>query len=190
MDGDEAPVGALADVCRTHGALLVVDEAHGVLGPEVPSDLDLLRVGTMSKALGSLGGVVAGPQTFIDLLVNRARPFIFSTALSPADVAAAHAALDVVRSEEGAALQRRLRELIDRLVPGHPSPIIPVVIGDEDDAMKASAALLDRGILVPAIRPPTVAPGTSRLRVALSAAHTDEMLDALLEGLNQIGVTP
>lgn len=188
MDGDEAPIEALADVCRTHGALLVVDEAHGVLGPDVPADLDVLHVGTMSKALGSLGGVVAGPQSFVDLLVNRARPFIFSTGLSPADVAAAHAALDVICSDEGAALVQRLRDVIDRLLPGHPSPIVPIVIGDEDEAMKASAALLDRDILVPAIRPPTVAPGTSRLRVALSAAHTDEMLDALVAGLHDIGL--
>ena len=144
----------------------------------------------MSKALGSLGGVVAGPASFVELLVNRARPFIFSTGRSPADVAAAHAAVDVVRSPEGAALEHHLRRLVDRLVPGHPSPIVPIVIGDEEEAMKASAALLDRGILVPAIRPPTVAPGTSRLRVALSAAHTDEMLDALVAALDDIGARP
>lgn len=188
MDGDVAPVDAIADVCRRHDALLVVDEAHAVLGPEIPTDLDVLRVGTLSKTLGSLGGVVAGPRLHLDLLVNRARSFIFSTGLSPADTAAAHAAMDIVRGPSGADLLARLRAVVDRVSPGHPSPIVPIVIGDEDDAMKASAALLERDILVPAIRPPTVAPGTSRLRVALSAAHTDAMIDALVQALDEIGV--
>lgn len=190
MDGDVAPIDEIATVCRRAGALLVVDEAHAVLGPEVPTDLDVLRVGTLSKTLGSLGGVVTGPAPLIDLLVNRARSFIFSTALSPADVAAAHAAMEIARGPEGTALCRRLRCTIDRVAPGHPSPIVPIVLGEEAASMAAAAALLDRDILVPAIRPPTVAPGTSRLRVALSAAHTDEMIDALLRSLDEIGVTP
>jgi 8-amino-7-oxononanoate synthase len=96
MDGDEAPVDALAEVCDRHGALLVLDEAHAVLGPAAPSGA--LRVGTLSKALGALGGFVAGPRPVIDLLVNAARPFIFSTAPTPADTAAALAALGVLRS--------------------------------------------------------------------------------------------
>ncbi|WP_436795208.1 aminotransferase class I/II-fold pyridoxal phosphate-dependent enzyme [Actinospongicola halichondriae] len=188
MDGDVAPVADLVDVCRRHGALLVVDEAHAVLGPDVPVGGDVVRVGTLSKALGSQGGVVAGPAPIVDLLVNRARSFIFSTGLSPADVAAAGAAMAIVQSPAGNELTCRLREVIDRVLPGHPSPIVPIVIGDEHDAMAAAAALLERGILVPAIRPPTVAPGTSRLRVALSAAHTDEMIDALLAAFDEIGV--
>ncbi len=188
MDGDVAPVGDIADVCRRHQALLVVDEAHAVLGPDVPTDLDVLRVGTLSKALGSLGGVVAGPAPLIDLLVNRARPLIFSTGLGPADVAAAHAAMDIARGPEGDELRCRLRRTIDRVAPGHPSPIVPLVLGREEDAMAAAASLLERGILVPAIRPPTVPAGTSRLRVALSAVHTDEMIDALVEALADVGV--
>src|SRR5207302_2359256 len=128
---------------------------------------------TLSKTLGSLGGFVAGPRAFIELLVNRARPFIFTTASTPADTAAALAALRVLRSSEGDALKARLSRHVERIAPGHPSPIIPVVLGDERRALAASAALLERGLLVPAIRPPTVAPGTSRLRIALSAAHTD-----------------
>lgn len=190
MDGDVAPVAELADVCAQNGALLVLDEAHSVLGPEVPAagPADVLRVGTLSKTLGSLGGWVAGPAPFIDLLVNSARSFIFTTALSPADAGAALAAVGIVRSPEGAALLARLRELVDRLRPGHPSPIVPIVLGDEDRAMKAAAALLELGVLVPAIRPPTVPPGTSRLRVALSAAHTDEMLDQLLRALDTLGL--
>ena len=181
MDGDEAPVDALAEVCRRHGALLVLDEAHSVLGPDVPPDA--VRVGTLSKALGSLGGFVAGPRAVVDLLVNAARPFIFSTAPTPADGAAALAALRIVRSAEGDALVARLRAHVERLRPGHPSPIVPVVLGDEDVAMKASHDLLEQGLLVPAIRPPTVAPGTSRLRVALSAAHTDAEVEALAAAL-------
>ncbi len=168
----------------------MLDEAHTVLGPDAPTDIDgleVVRTGTMSKTLGSLGGWVAGPAPIIDLVVNRARSFIFTTALTPADTAAALAALAVVRSPEGAALVARLRQVVDRVRPGHPSPIVPIILGDEDRAVAASAALLDAGVLVPAIRPPTVAPGTSRLRVALSAAHTDEMVDRLLAGLERLG---
>jgi len=185
MDGDVAPVDGLAERCRDRGALLVLDEAHAVLGPEPPAleGLDLLRVGTLSKALGSLGGFVAGSRAFMDLLVNRARSFIFTTGLSPADAGAALAAVQLCRGEEGERLRARLRVVIDQVVPGAPSPIIPIVLGDEDVALAAAAALLERGVLVPAIRPPTVAPGTSRLRVALSAAHTDDMLAQLVSGL-------
>lgn len=184
MDGDVAPVDALAERCANHGALLVLDEAHAVLGPHPDLDgVDHLRVGTLSKYLGSLGGFVAGPRPFVDLLVNRARPFIFTTASSPADAAAGLAALDVLRSDEGAALLGRLRANLDLVAPGHPSSIVPVVVGDEEAAVSASAALRRRGLLVPAIRPPTVAPGTSRLRISLSAAHTADDVARLLAGL-------
>jgi 8-amino-7-oxononanoate synthase len=185
MDGDEAPVADLIDVCTSHGALLVLDEAHAVLGPhvDVPDGSDVLRVGTLSKTLGALGGFVAGPAPFVDFMINRARPFIFTTASTPADTAAALAALRIVRSAEGHGLVAKLRGHVDRIAPGHPSPIIPVVLGDERKAMAASAALLKRGLLVPAIRPPTVAPGTSRLRIALSAAHTDDQVTLLADAL-------
>jgi 8-amino-7-oxononanoate synthase len=184
MDGDEAPVDALAEVCQRHGALLVLDEAHAVLGPIVDvRDVDVVRVGTLSKTLGSLGGFVAADRDVIDLLVNAARPFIFTTASTPGDTAAALAALRIVRSSEGEALVQRLRDHVEAVAPGHPSPIIPVVLGDEAAALAASSRLLDQGLLVPAIRPPTVAPGTSRLRVALSAAHTDEQVERLVKAL-------
>lgn len=184
MDGDVAPVEALAEVCARRGALLVVDEAHAVLGPDPDLDgVDALRVGTLSKTLGSLGGFVAGPRTFTDLLVNRARSYIFTTASTPADAAAARAAVEVLCSPDGDALRARLRAHVETVRPGHPSPIVPVVIGDEAAAVAASAALLAQGLFVPAIRPPTVAPGTSRLRVALSAAHTDAQVDALVRAL-------
>ncbi|HVC66795.1 MAG TPA: 8-amino-7-oxononanoate synthase [Acidimicrobiales bacterium] len=190
MDGDTCDLGGLVAVAGRHGALLVLDEAHAVLGPE-PDDLsgvDVLRVGTLSKTLGSLGGFVAGPQRFVDLLVNRARPYIFTTAPTPADAGAALAALGVLRSDEGAALRERLVRTVARVagavgVADHPSPILPVVIGGEAEAVAASASLLERGLWVPAIRPPTVPPGTSRLRVTLSATHTDHQVDLLLDGL-------
>ena len=192
MDGDAAPLDALADACRRWDALLVLDEAHAVLGPDGAhlsggDGLDVLRVGTLSKTLGSLGGFVAGSRRACDLLVNRARPYIFTPASTPADTAAALANLRVLRSAEGDALKARLRHHIDRLRPGHPSPIVPVIVGDEHDAVAASACLLDAGLLVPAIRPPTVAPGTSRLRVTVSAAHDDDQIDRLLAGLAAAG---
>jgi 8-amino-7-oxononanoate synthase len=189
MDGDVVDVDALVAVCERAGALLVLDEAHAVLGPDVEADgeLPVLRVGTLSKTLASLGGFVAGPQPFVDLLVNRARSYIFTTASTPADAAAASAALRIVRSDEGDRLRARLTAHVERVAPGHPSPIIPVVVGDEQDALDASRALLDAGLLVPAIRPPTVAPGTSRLRIALSAGHTAPQVDRLVAALDRLG---
>ena len=190
MDGDAVDLDGLVDVARRHGALLVLDEAHAVLGPELhdPDGVDVIQVGTLSKTLGSLGGFVAGPTRFIELLINRARPYIFTTAPTPVDAAAALAAVGVVRSDEGAALLARLRELVDLVadsigIADHPSPILPVVIGAEEAAVAASTALLRLGLWVPAIRPPTVATGTSRLRITLSATHTDEQVERLIAGL-------
>ena len=185
MDGDLADADALADLCARHGALLVLDEAHAVLGPHPDlTGLDAVRIGTLSKTVGALGGFVAGPARFTELIVNRARSYIFTTALSPADTAAALAAVGVIRSAEGGELVARLRANVERLRPDHPSPIIPVVFGDEARTLDAAAALLDQGMLVPAIRPPTVPPGTSRLRVALSAAHAPSQVDALAAALS------
>jgi 8-amino-7-oxononanoate synthase len=187
MDGDTAPFEALIDVCREHEALLVVDEAHAVLSTNLKSDYPgYIRVGTLSKTLGALGGWVAATRAVIDLLVNRARTFIFTTAVTPADAAAARAALRVYRSDEGDRLRARLRKYVQTLRPGRPSPIVPVIIGPEAAAIEASAALLEKGFYVPAIRPPTVPPGTSRLRVALSAAHTPEMIERLRDALAAI----
>jgi 8-amino-7-oxononanoate synthase len=201
MDGDAADLAGLVEMSRRHQALLVLDEAHAVLGPELPpratgtADPAVLRVGTLSKTLGALGGFVAGPSRFIELLENRARPYIFTTAPTPADAAAGLAALGIVRSSEGDALRVRLAGLVATVSAqlggaGHPSPIIPVVIGDEAHAVSASADLLDQGLWVPAIRPPTVPPGTSRLRVTLSAAHSDQQVERLVAGLAGLGVLP
>jgi 8-amino-7-oxononanoate synthase len=185
MDGDAADLPALIDLCTQEHALLVLDEAHAVLGPDVAvdADADVLHVGTCSKFLAALGGFVAGPARYVELVENSSRPYIFTTAPTPADTAAALAALGIVRSAEGAALVARLRANVDRVRTGHPSPIVPFVCGAEDRAIAAAAALLEQGLIVPAIRPPTVAPKTSRLRVTLSATHTDEHVDRLLAAL-------
>ena len=189
MDGDIAPVRAIAAACRRHGALLVLDEAHVVIGPDIDADLsevDVLRVGTLAKTLGSVGGFVAGRRAFIDLLVNRAPSYIFSTAPTPPDSAAALAALRLLSSPEGDRLRARLTNNIRRVAPGHPSPIIPIVLGANDAALAASARLLERGVWVPAIRPPTVAVGTARLRVTLSAAHTEADVSLLVGALDAV----
>jgi 8-amino-7-oxononanoate synthase len=202
MDGDLAPLEQVGALCRESGSLLVLDEAHAVLGPHVPpsfcSDDELLtiRVGTLSKMLGSLGGFVAASTDAIDLLVNRARPYIFSTALTPGDAAAALASLRILRSDEGDRLVERLAYGVARVAGAalgtstHSSPIIPVIVGSERRALAVSAALLADGIWVPAIRPPTVPAGTSRLRVTLSAAHTDGQISELIEALDSLGVLP
>ena len=186
MDGDSAPVGGLAQACAEHGALLVLDEAHAVLGP--PADAlgcEVLQVGTLSKFLASQGGFVAGRRVMIEMLVNRCRPFIFTTALAPASAAAARAALAVLRSEEGTGLLQRLRRYASRFSPdgGAPSPIVPVLTGTEGATLAAAASLLDQGLLVPAVRPPAVPPGRSRLRATLTAAHTETEVETLAEAL-------
>jgi len=141
--------------------------------------------------LGSLGGFVAGSRSLVEHLINVARPLIFTTAPTPADAAAALAALGVLRSPEGDALTTRLATLVSRLAPDHPSPILPVVVGDEERALEAATRLLDEHqLLVPAIRPPSVPPGTSRLRITLSAEHTDDQIERLESGLDALGLAP
>jgi 8-amino-7-oxononanoate synthase len=188
MDGDVADVGALSEMCAHTGALLVLDDAHAVFGEGALASPGpaCLRVGTLSKALGSQGGYVTGPRPWIELLVNRARSFIFTTGLSPASAAAARAALAVCRSSEGDARRDRLRGYIGTLCPGHGTPIVPIMIGDETAALEAADRLLQQGVLVPAIRPPTVPAGTSRLRVSLSAAHSPADIDRLVAALQKV----
>ena len=190
MDGDRIDIAALTTLCARHEALLVLDEAHDVFevphGPYSYGSAEILRVGTLSKTLGALGGFVAGPRSLIDLIENRARTFIFTTGLSPADAAAALAALEIVMNEEGDALRARLRRHVDSIRPQHPSPILPIILGSEARALGAAAALFANGLYVPAIRPPTVPPGTARLRVTLSAIHTEAMVERLREALSEI----
>lgn len=187
MDGDIAPVAALSALCARHDALLVLDEAHAVLqAPSSSERCALVRVGTLSKTLGALGGWVAGSRALIELLRNRARSFMFTTALSPADTAAARAALEIATSDAGDALRERLRCAIGILRPGHDSPIVPFILGAERDALAAANRLVARGMYVPAIRPPSVAEGTARLRVSLSAAHSTEQVRRLKHELEQL----
>ncbi|OBK77955.1 8-amino-7-oxononanoate synthase [Mycobacterium sp. 1164985.4] len=193
-DGDLAPLHALHDVCRRHGALLIVDEAHGlgvrgVGGRGLLHEVglagapDIVMTTTLSKALGSQGGVVLGPTAVRDHLIDAARPFIFDTGLAPAAVGAARAALDILIAEPW-----RAQAVIDRAaalasicsVPERPeSAVVSVILGDPDVAFGAALTCLDRGVRVGCFRPPTVPAGTSRLRLAARASLTDdEMLSA------------
>jgi 8-amino-7-oxononanoate synthase len=201
MDGDLAPLADLADLAERFGAMLLVDEAHGtgVFGPDGRGacsacgvvDRVHVRVGTLSKALGSLGGFVAGSRRLADRLVNHARTLVYSTALPPPAAAAATAALGVVRSEpwrrdRAHALAARLRQGLSRAgFEACPSagPIVPVLLGEPERAVAESARLLARGFFAPAIRPPTVPAGTARLRLSVTAAHSEADVDGLLAAL-------
>lgn len=194
MDGDLCPLTEIVEAKDHHGALLFLDEAHafGVLGQHgmgLSAALGLqkrvdFQMGTFSKAVGLSGGYLATSSEWRDLLVNRARSFIYSTAPPPALAHAALAALAILRSARGDELRRRLRENIDRVAPGHPSPIIPRLLGSNEAALAASAGLEARGFLIPAIRFPTVPRGTARLRISLSAAHPAEAVDSLARELD------
>jgi 8-amino-7-oxononanoate synthase len=188
MDGDVAPLQRIAELCVEHRALLVIDEAHSVFELPVPAlaGLELLRVGTLSKTLGGQGGWVSGAADLIDLLVNRARTFIYTTGLSCADAGAALAALRLVRGPTGDQLRARLRRNIDCIRAHNPSPIVPVILGTERAALAAAESLLSRGIYVPAVRPPTVPAGSARLRITLSAAHSDDMVMRLRQALERL----
>jgi len=204
MDGDRAALPELAAVCARTGAILVVDEAHatGVIGPHgaglcaeqgVSADL---RMGTLSKSFGIAGAYVASSRAVCELLVNRARPLIFSTALPPALACAALTALRILAGPEGDERRACLSSSVQRFAAGlrslgiaarDDSPIFPVVLGSPERAVDAAARLRSEGILAKAIRPPTVPPGTSRLRFALSAAHTQAHIDAALSALRASG---
>ena len=206
MDGDRAPLRPLLDVVRRHRALLYLDDAHGafVIGrtgrgsPEaagVPHG-ELCYMGTLGKALGAQGGFVIGPRVVIELLRNRARSFIYSTALATPVAAAALEALRIVDAD--ATLRARLfrhAQRLQRALRASPQPelaaagaqearhIVPIVVGASPRALALSWALRARGIFAPAIRPPTVPNGTARLRLSLSAAHTPRQVDQLVEAL-------
>lgn len=201
MDGDLAPLRELVELKKRFDAQLLIDEAHatGVLGENGRGAAELLgvegeidaTVGTLSKALGCLGGFVAGPAPLIDLIRNTARPYIYTTAPPAALCAAAVRALEIVQSQP----QRRRTvlargELLRSLLRGAGistldscSQIVPVVVGEAGAAVELSRRLLDAGFLVPAIRPPTVAPGTSRLRISLCSGHEDADVKRLVAAL-------
>lgn len=200
MDGDVADIPALAALTREHDAILYVDEAHatGVLGPRgaglsatVPGGVDVI-MGTFSKAIGSFGAYLAGSRALIDWFSNAASGFVFSTALPPGVLGAVDAALDLLPDLDSerahlTSLADRLRRGLGELGLDHgasASQIVPAIIGPEDQAMALASKLEARGFLAAAIRPPTVPPGTSRLRIALRAAHSAADIDALLEGIS------
>jgi 8-amino-7-oxononanoate synthase len=196
MDGDLCPLQEIVEVKDRHGAMLFLDEAHafGVLGPHGMGLAEALglqgriefQMGTLSKAAGLSGGYLATTAAWRDLLVNRARSFIYTTAPPPAVAHASMVSLDLIRSEEGDRLREKLRENVAVLSPGHGSAVVPVVLGSNEAALAASRGLEDSGFLVPAIRYPTVPRGTARLRISISAAHPQDAVSALAEGTKRL----
>jgi len=203
MDGDAAPLAELVAIKDRHGAWLLVDEAHatglhGATGAGLMAEAGLsarveIIMGTLSKALGSVGGYIAGSRPLIDWLVNRARSFIYSTALPPGAIAAGRAAVQLAQGAEGAARRARLRENVALFRKSLPPPwesrvggaIQPLVCGEAGAALQLAARLREQGFLIPAIRYPTVPRNASRLRVTLSAAHSDKEIGALMQALGQ-----
>jgi 8-amino-7-oxononanoate synthase len=206
MDGDLAPLPGLLALCERHGAWLVVDDAHGfgVLGAHGRGALEhfalrspnLVYVGTLGKAAGVAGAFVAAHASVVELMVQRARPYIYTTAAPPALAHALLASLAIIEGDEGAALRAHLAALVEQLDAGlalarwqrpvSTTAIQPVIIGANDEALRVAASLHQRGLWVPAIRPPTVAAGTARLRVTLSAAHTHDDVSQLAAALNEL----
>src|SRR6516165_7647424 len=204
MDGDLADLTAIVDLKNEFGALLFVDEAHatGVIGPKGAGLVTALgltpdvvvQMGTLSKAIGVSGGFVCGSNALIQLLVNRARSFIYSTASPPALAAAASASLEILQSDLGDQLRIRLLQnvrLLSKLLEikrNHSrnprSAIIPVLVGTEERSLRLAGMLLESGFLIPAIRYPSVARGSARIRIALSAAHFSKQIVALATAIN------
>jgi 8-amino-7-oxononanoate synthase len=204
MDGDEAPLAGIVELAERCGAMVMVDEAHatGVFGARGAGvvqalglgDRVLVQMGTLGKALGGFGAYIAGSRDLRDLLINRCRSFIFTTALPPALMAMAIAAIDLVEREPDR--RETLRRNCERLrsglaalgfqLGGGRSPILPLIIGDAGECMSFSEALMDKGVFAQGIRPPTVPPGTSRLRITLMATHTDKQIDRALEAFKTV----
>lgn len=205
MDGDLAPLPDLVELAERYGSRLLVDDAHGtgVLGAHGRGSLEHFGVehripfhmGTLSKALGTSGAYIAGPESLIRYLVNTARSFIYTTAPPPSTAAAAMAALSIVQDDP--ARRARLWNNRDRLAGGlaalgyrlaeSESPILPVLIGDAAKTLRLADRLLELGVYAPAIRPPTVPKGTSRIRTSITSEHTSEQLDTVLSAFRQAG---
>ncbi|MFZ4482689.1 MAG: aminotransferase class I/II-fold pyridoxal phosphate-dependent enzyme [Chthoniobacterales bacterium] len=200
MDGDTAPLAAIVEMKDRYGAALVLDEAHavGVLGPggrglAAQCRLDQrieVQMGTLGKALGSSGGYIAGSRHLVEFLANRARSFVFSTAAPASSAAAATTALEICAGPEGDRRRIKLRELADLVTPNLPAAIHPLILGGEENTLQASESLAKLGFFVPAIRPPTVPKGTSRLRVSLSAAHESAAVATLARMLAVVSARP
>lgn len=200
MDGDIAPLDKLYELSREYNALLMVDDAHatGTIGSGhgtaayygLEKEVDI-QLGTLSKSLGSVGGYVAANSTIIDYLVNMSRSFIFSTALSPADIGAALAALHVLESDTSVLrrLQNNVNYMADCLnsigiYATNDTPILPILIGSNEDTLTVSNYLYNAGIIGTAIRPPTVPVGESRIRLTVTAAHNKEQIDYVCQSLH------
>lgn len=210
MDGDAASLRKIVELKNRYEAWLLVDEAHatglyGVTGAGLIAEMGLsanveIVMGTLSKALGSVGGYIAGSRMLIDWLINRARSFVYSTALPLGVIAASRAAVDLVRGTEGVTLRTQLRENIAHFRSGLSAPwndqttssgaIQPLMCGEASMALQLAAALLEKGFIIPAIRYPTVPRHAARLRVTLSAAHTKKEIDALNKALATIHYSP
>lgn len=206
MDGDTAPLQELAQLKREQGAMLMVDEAHsdGVYGPrgtglchalDMQRDVDI-RVGSFSKAFGVYGAYVCGSAMLIQWLTNKARPLIYSTAMPPFIVAGVHKALELVQSEQhrrdrlfasSASFRRQLISIGFRVGSGN-SPIVPIIVGDNETALRFAAELESGGIAAAAIRPPTVPIGMARIRFSLTAEHRDPQLLEALAQIKQVGL--
>ncbi|MGH7978683.1 MAG: aminotransferase class I/II-fold pyridoxal phosphate-dependent enzyme, partial [Limisphaerales bacterium] len=216
MDGDAAPLPEIVALKEKHGAWLMVDEAHatGIFGKNGGGLIEEfaltgrveVQMATLGKALGAAGGCICGSRQLVDFLMNRARPFIFSTAPVPTAAAAATAAVSLVQSQEGEKLRQKLMSNIadfqsalgecrssspssnDRAGANRPSAIIPINLGDEQNALDASSELRAQQIFVPAIRYPSVARGAARLRITLSAAHSRQDIFSLVEALKTLDI--
>jgi 8-amino-7-oxononanoate synthase len=198
MDGDITPLSEILDVARKEDAMVIVDDAHatGVLGENGKgtaeyfglTDKNLIHMGTFSKALGSMGGYIAGSKVIIEYLRNKAMPFIFSTALPPSVCASSIAAIEILEKEPS--IRTRLWRNIARFRKGlinlgynmmeSQTQIIPILIGDTSLTMEFARAIFEKGVYAPGIRPPTVPEGKSRIRTGLMASHTDEQIDKVL----------
>ena len=201
MDGDIAPLDTLYELSRDYNALLMVDDAHatGTIGNghgtaayfNLEKEIDI-QLGTLSKSLGSVGGYVAANSTIIDYLVNTSRSFIFSTALSPADIGAALAALQLLATDASVLgrLQANVNYMADQLLSmgidaTNETPIFPILIGSNEDTLAVSDYLYEAGIIGTAIRPPTVPIGESRIRLTVTAAHDKEQIDYVCQSLHK-----
>jgi len=208
MDGDTAPMPEIARIAKNHAAWLMVDDAHGfgVLGKTGAGSVEHfglsvtdvpILMGTLGKAIGTAGAFVAGDESLIEYLIQEARTYIYSTALPPAVAAATLASLELVREE--AWRRDHLNKLIKQFRQGaralnlelmnSETAIQPVLVGSASLALEASEKLLEKGVLVTAIRPPTVPQGTARLRITLSAAHTADQVERLLDILSNINLS-